>query len=224
MKTSLTQVALATTLLSALAFGLPAHAAEKAAPAGPASTQPAKKVIPPVAKKTALKAPSAQALSQDGYQAVRDMSMARVAIFQGDTQAASELLRRAERAIDVVDRAAAVRATDVKNVAVVIDSKLVVADNFVDTPKKRTHIAKANEHIAQGRSKEAHEELRLAEVDAALTQVLMPLDTTRRHLNAAITLLTAKQYYEANLALKAVEDGLLTETVAVRETLPPTAN
>lgn len=224
MKTRLTQIAFATTLLSALAVTLPAQAVEKAAAAAPAAAQPATKAIPPVAKKMAVKAPSAQALSQDGYQAARDISMARVAIFQGDTQAASELLQRATRSLDVVEKAAAVRKADVKTEAVVIDSQLVLADNFVDTPKKRTHIAKANEHFAQGRGKEAHEELRLAEVDASLTQVLMPLDTTRRHLNAASTLMSAKQYYEANLALKAVEDGLLIDTVAIRETALPTAN
>lgn len=36
--------------------------------------------------------------------------------------------------------------------------------------------------------------------------------------------MSAKQCCEANLALKAVEDGLLIDTVAIRETALPTAN
>ena len=214
MKTRFTQIALAAALLTGLAASLPALAADVAAPTvAPVAT----KAMPAVAKKLPAKAVSAQALSQDGYQTMRDISMARVAIFQGDTQVASELLQRATKSLDVVEKVAAARKDDVKSDAVVIDSQLVLADNFVETPVKRTHIGKANEHFAHGRSKEAREELRLAEVDASLSQVMMPLDATRRHLNAASTLVSGKQYYEANLALKAAQDGLLIETVAIDE-------
>lgn len=220
----------------ALALGLSTlgHAALVAAPAVPAtpaavtaapattSGPAAAKAVPPAVKKPTSHRTSDWTLSHDGYQTMRDIGMARIAIFQGDTQAATDLLQRATRALDVVDKVAVRRTADAKSDMVVIDGQIVVADNFVDTPKKRTHIAKANEHLTQGRAKEAHDELRLAEVDASMTQVLMPLDATRRHLNAATTLLTAKQYYEANLALKAAEDGLLIDTVAMSAAPVPT--
>ena len=53
----------------------------------------------------------------------------------------------------------------------------------------------------------------LAEVDIGFTRLLMPLDSTAKQITNAQTLLDQHKYYEANMALKAAEDGLNVETV-----------
>jgi len=45
----------------------------------------------------------------------------------------------------------------------------------------------------------------------------MPLKATAKHVDTAISLLKEHKYYEANLALKAAEDGLITDTVLLAE-------
>jgi YfdX protein len=48
----------------------------------------------------------------------------------------------------------------------------------------------------------------------------MPLTATQTHLHAAADLDSKKQYYEANLALKAVQDGLKIDTLSLVDTMP----
>ncbi|MEZ5702801.1 MAG: YfdX family protein [Burkholderiaceae bacterium] len=163
----------------------------------------------------------AMKLSEDGFNTMRDIRMARIAIFEGDTQNATNFVAQANQSLNAVDKAAAKETAQVKDDLLPIDGQIVVADNFIDTPAKRQHIGKANEHLKKGQPEMAQDELRLAEVDASFSRVLMPVDATRRHLNAAETLLKSDRFYEANLALKAAEDGLLVDTVAMSD-LPAT--
>ncbi len=189
-------------------------------------------------KTTAAKTLTAQdreltKLSQEGFQAMRNVRGARIAIFNGNTQVASDLLDKAKTSLDAARKEAPVYVVDVKTGMdgkivqdsksvdrldmIPIDGQIVLADNYIDTPAKKAHIDKANEHFAKGSGKEAREELRLAEVDASFSRVLMPLNATTRHVAEATKLIGAKQFYEANLALKAAEDGLLVDTVVLSE-------
>ncbi|MEJ8845639.1 YfdX family protein [Variovorax rhizosphaerae] len=183
------------------------------------------------------KAPTAeQALmkvSQDGYMAVRAARGARMDIFNGNIKGATDLLARANASLTAAKKDAPMFIVEVKTGMdgkvvkdttsvdranlVPIDGQIVLADNYIDTPAKRAHIDKANEHFSKGRAKEGRDELRLAEVDAAFTRVLMPIDATAKNVAEATRLLGEKKYYEANLALKAVEDGLRIDTVALSE-------
>ena len=94
-----------------------------------------------------------------------------------------------------------------------IDGDIAIADTFVPTPEKKKHIEKANEHLKAGHSKEALEELRLGEVDVVCTRVMLPLEATQKRVADAEKLANDHKYYEANLALKAAEDGLVVESV-----------
>ncbi|MGQ7098037.1 YfdX family protein, partial [Escherichia sp. SP-MK] len=72
-----------------------------------------------------------------------------------------------------------------------------------------------NEKMAKGDKKGAMEELRLAGVGVMENQYLMPLKQTRNALADAQKLLDKKQYYEANLALKGAEDGIIVDSEAL---------
>jgi hypothetical protein len=173
-------------------------------------------------------------LSQEGFQAMRAVHEARIAIFNGNPQGARDLLVKAKTSLDnaakdlpifVVDVKTGVKGKIVDDTRTVekldiipIDGQVVLADSFIDTPAKKAHIDKANEHIAKGRGKEATDELRLAEVDASFTRVLMPLQATTKRVAEANRLVGEQKYYEANLALKAAEDGLRVDSVLLSET------
>lgn len=88
-------------------------------------------------------------------------------------------------------------------------------ESYVATPEKEAAIKIANEKMAKGDKKGAMEELRLAGVGVMENQYLMPLKQTRNALADAQKLLDKKQYYEANLALKGAEDGIIVDSEAL---------
>ena len=120
---------------------------------------------------------------------------ARIAIFNGETKTADEMLDKAKKDLDAATKDAKTFAADNKAAdhekkaddksasdksdkmdMIPIDGEIAVADTFVPSPEKKKHIDKANEHLKAGRSKEAIEELRLGEVEVIFTRVLLPLE------------------------------------------------
>ncbi|MCC6870167.1 MAG: YfdX family protein [Burkholderiales bacterium] len=156
-------------------------------------------------------------LSQDGYSTMRAVRAARVAIFNGDIDAAKKLVD--EAGADVgrvkVDERALDKTTPGNWIP--IDGQLGVADDFVSTPQKAAHIASGNKKLQEGKVSEAMQEFKLAEVDINFSRVLMPLDATRRQVALASDLMKGQKYYEANMALKAAEDGLQFDSVTLIE-------
>lgn len=156
-------------------------------------------------------------LSQDGFSTMRAVRGARVAIFNGDVAAAKKLIDQA--GVDI----AKVKADEMTihkaspGNWVPIDGQLVVADNLVATPEKAAKIASGNKKLQEGKSAEAVQEFKLAEVDVGFSRLLMPMDATRRQISIASGLMTAQKFYEANMALKAAEDGLVLDRIAVVE-------
>ena len=206
-----------------------------AAGATPVLAQAAKDagVKPATAAKLKTEDRDLMKLSEDGFKSMRAVHQARLAIFNGEPKVAHDLLMGAQASLKstagdesifvaevktgmngkVVDDTKSVDKVDL----VPIDGQITLADSFVDTPAKKAHIAKANQNIAEGHGKQALDELKLAEVDASFTRVLMPLQVTSRRVDEASKLVDEKHYYEANLALKAAEDGLRIDTVALSE-------
>lgn len=207
------------------------------APSGVMAQQAAGQPVAPAADNAAARRAIDTRMSEDGFRAARDIRMARVAIFQGDTAGASRMVDAARQALDaaVMDGQKNFREVRPRGQTgavadtmlwIPIDGRLTVADDFVPTPEKQRHIAAANGHLAKGDHAKAMEALRLAEVDVGLSRVLMPLGATRARVESAGDLLRQGRYYEANLALKAAEDVLVvdTEILVARPTVAPTKN
>jgi hypothetical protein len=169
-------------------------------------------------------------VSDDGYSALRAIHIARIAIFNGDTKAADKMLDKAKQDLDEAAKDAQKFATDAKAAnagkkgdekksasdkmdMIPIDGEIAIADTFVPSNEKKKHIEKANEHLKSGHSKEAIEELRLGEVDVVFTRVLLPLESTKKRVAEAEKLADEHKYYEANLALKAAEDGVVIDAI-----------
>jgi hypothetical protein len=160
-------------------------------------------------------ATNAMKVSMDGFEAMRSIHAARVAIFNGDPKVCGEMLTKANE--DLIKAAKDETAAKMKTDSIAIDGSMALADTFVPSEKKAGHIAKANEHFKAGHSKEGLEELKLGEIDVSFTRILMPLEATKKRLATAIALANEHKYYECNLALKAAEDGIETDSVSLFE-------
>ena len=213
----------------------PKPAANTTAPAATTTAPAAADVAKADAKTEAKSEAKSEALSimrysEDGGRAIREIGAARVAIFNGDTKLASELITRAKASVAKAEqeaptfkvqteesgKAGAANET-VKAQMVPVDGDLVLAEDFVPTPDKRARIEKANEHFKNGNAKDALEELRLGDIAVMYTRAWMPLAAAAKHLDQAVKYMDAQKYYEANLSLKAIGDSITVDSVAINE-------
>jgi hypothetical protein len=153
--------------------------------------------------------------SEDGFGAMRDIHLARLAIFDADADAARNLVadaqsKLAEEANDwdaYLSASGSDGALDKKYI--VIDRTVGVAEDFLPSEEKSAAIDRANSHVGAGERTRVREELKLAGIDVTESQLLMPINTTLAHVGRAAMLLDQGSFYQANLALKAAEDGLV---------------
>lgn len=164
-------------------------------------------------------------VSSDGFEAMRNVRAARVALFNGDTEHAKAYVRQAQQALTKA-------ATDEKAVGtsrsgdpnlISIDGQLVVGEGYIGSPDKAAHLNRGERHLKDGNTQEAIEQLKLTEEDIGYTRLLMPLKETRSHVEDADRMMQKGDYFDANLALKSAEEGLAVETVMLVE-VPKQAN
>ncbi|EOX7175672.1 YfdX family protein, partial [Escherichia coli] len=160
---------------------------------------------------------------QRGMEIMDDMQYARLALFSGDTGTADRLINRAEDLLKSEDKTwETVVRKDKKtpqegDVYIIINSSLMLSEDFTVTSEKQKAIDEANKKLDKGDKKGAIEVLHLAGIDISETQWLMPLKQTQKKVNSAQKLMREGKYYEANLALKGAEDGVITDTVSLNE-------
>jgi len=155
-------------------------------------------------------------LSEDGYRAVHEITWARLAIFEGQTAEAEKLLVRAKaslgEAAKLADKLADKAKSNAGTTYIPIDAHLVIADDLVYTPEKAERLKKVNEHLKKGDLKSAVEELRGGDILINVAVALLPVESTLKAVDKAASLLAEGKYYEANLALKAADDGIIVES------------
>lgn len=173
-------------------------------------------------------------VSQDGFAAMRSIRAARVAIFNGEPEVANEMLNKAKTNLQTAYNDASSFFKNKKMMTkgktfgnnpqnakmdwIPIDGQVALAETYVPSPGKAEHITKANKFFKNGQSKEAIKELQLGEIDVNYTCVLMPWEATMKCVTEACQLADEHKYYEANLALKTAEDGLIIDSVSLMET------
>jgi hypothetical protein len=84
------------------------------------------------------------------------------------------------------------------------------------------HVDKANESFKKGDHATGLQELRLGEIDVNYTRWWLPIAPTETHLDQAIKLARESKYYEANLALKAIEDSVTIDSISFSDLTTPT--
>jgi hypothetical protein len=165
-------------------------------------------------------------VSEDALMSMRNLNSARLAIFNGMPERAQTYVDAAVTRIGATVEDADKYALDTKapkseDSYVPFDASLTVLDTFEPSEKKAEHIAKANEHLHKGENKKALEALKLGEIDVAVATSLVPVKFAKEHIEDAAKLVREGKYYEANLALKAVDDSVVVETYAV-DSVPKT--
>lgn len=170
-------------------------------------------------------------VSKEGLTAMRSVYMARVALNDGDYDAAKQNLRAASDALGQVrmdnpsvdvkedvkvgDKVVSTTKEHVQVDLVPISSQYRIVEDFSANPEKSEHIAKAHEHLKKGDTQAAISELKLVDTGVVFERIDMPLTATKQHVDTAIGLLNDGKYHDANLALKAAADGLQYHTISM---------
>ena len=207
MKRILTATALSLAMMSTFTW-----AADGATTAPAATTTVSANVL------TAQQAKEVAKVAQQGFNAMRDVQYARVSLFRGYPDVAQKLVDQAQTLLsdDSTNWKDFIKADKKTPLAgdnyVVINASISLAEDFVATPEKQKAIDSANAKFKKGDHKGAMEELGVGVTE---TQYLMPLKQTQQAVKKAQQLLKEGKYYEANLALKGAEEGIITDSVSL---------
>lgn len=203
---------------------------------------PAQATAPTAQQKEAVR--DLAKLSADGAIAFRALHLARVAIFDADPAAAKKLVADARAALAKaktdstafqkaeadfkmpkgMKAAPAAGSASTQPVAwLPIDGQLTLDEDFVSTPAKAAAVADANKSLEKGNRAEAIEKLRVADVKVMFAMALAPLDKTMADVDQAAKLLDGGKYYEANAALKKVEEGVRYDVIVATAQAPQAA-
>lgn len=211
-KSILSMAIVATFTTGLLAAGAPlASAAEKS----PATTKSTKQVET-TQDKDAIK------VSEDAAITMRNVHRARIALFDGQPQAAQTLVDAAVTRVKATMKDANKYAVDIKDKTkakagdtyVPFGTLFSLDEGFIPTNGKSKHIAKVGPHPRKGEKQNSQDSLELAGVGVDFTTQLVPVKLAEQHIQAASKLVNDGKYYQANLALKAVEDAVVMESVA----------
>jgi len=159
--------------------------------------------------------------SNDTMLTMRDLHEARVAIFNGDMDAARTHVDAARTRINSAVNEAETYATDVKKADqgdwyIPYDTSLAVVDTFQpENAKAAANDTKTGMHAKRNEQKNQQEQFRLNEQDIAVSAGLVPVKFAQEHITRASDLIAKGDYYQANLALKAVDDAVVIQTFAV---------
>ncbi|ELP5717481.1 YfdX family protein (plasmid) [Enterobacter asburiae] len=165
----------------------------------------------------------ADQIAIQGLNAIRDIQMARLDLFQGHIERAEALTNKASDLLteDSADWMKFARSDKKANLIddkyVAIDASIGISEDFISSPEKKEAIKRANKKMENGDRKGAVEQLRLAGISVVENVYLMPLKQTRNTVSQAQKLMAEHKYYEANLALKGAEDGIILDSAAMFE-------
>lgn len=161
----------------------------------------------------------------EAYKAIREIRAARIAIFNGTPEEAAKFADEAQKDLKVAQDSLTEHAlmtkqgTEAGNGYVPFDASMSLAEGFVPSDEKSSALEKANEHLSAGKKTEAVAALKLANIDVSVSAALLPAAKSLQHVEDAVKLIKEKKYYEANLALKAVEDSVIIESFDIN-TIP----
>jgi len=169
-------------------------------------------------------------LSQDGFAALRDIRLTRLAIFDGNTdqakqdiENASESLQKAQSDDSIYTKAesdlktpsgmtqahGSAQPADTTPIKwLPVDGAFALGEDYVATPEKTKAVSDADAQMKNGNHDQAMDTLKLAHVNVVFDVEVAPLEKTIAGVEKAKQLLDKGQYFEANQALKSVEGGM----------------
>lgn len=136
---------------------------------------------------------------------------ARVALFDGNIDAAKELITGASEKFD--DHAAkyVLKMPGDAGYGIPVDSGLQFAEGFQPTNAHTPAIAEAGQHAQNGDVETAVTIMTEAGIDLDVKVVVLPVATVTAQLKQALADIEAGHFHKANMALKAVETSVVVE-------------
>ena len=176
-------------------------------------------------------------VSDDALTFMRNVRGARLAIFNGTPDVAQTYVDAAESRVAATIKDADQYTLDIKpsdkqpdqqsnkdaEEYVPFNANLAVAETLEPSAETVKHITRANEHLRKGETKKAVEALKVGNIDVTVASEFVPLKLAKAHIDDAAKLMNEGKYYEANLALKAVEDAVVIQTFGVDAVPKPKA-
>ncbi|HHU7102015.1 TPA: YfdX family protein [Escherichia coli] len=162
-------------------------------------------------------------IAKIGNEAMQDVQLARVSLFNGDTKSAKKLLSDAQQKIndDKTDWTKFIKKDKKTPVDgdnyIVINASMSINEDYQASDEKTKAIKNANEKLKKGDKKGAIETLKLAGITIVENEVLMPLKQTRTDIQKAIALFDDGKYYQANLMLLSAEEGIILDSETIQE-------
>lgn len=163
--------------------------------------------------------------ADEAYRALRNIQAARLAIFEGTPDKAAGLAEGIYKDLQTAQENAGNtslptnKSSTGNDVYVPFDMSMSLAEGFQPTSEKEARLTEANGLLASGNSKQAAEVLKLANIDVTVSAALIPINASVQHAKDAVDLISNNQFYEANLALKAIEDSVVIEAYGI-DTIP----
>ncbi|MEJ8473249.1 YfdX family protein [Roseibium algae] len=192
--------------------------------AAEAAHQPAKTVQAQAATDKAI-AKDFLALSDDGMAAVGNVHAARMAIYNGDTEAAAKFLQTAQTLTANAEKDATtldkITKTDIPANGeaaarfIPLNAQISVEDDYALKPEATGHLQKANAAMKAGDTKAAIQHAALVDENVNYTYVSVPYDVLKTNVDKAAQDLKDQKFQNANLALKAVEDSIVFNQMTV---------
>lgn len=146
---------------------------------------------------------------------------ARLALFDNDVDTAKARLSEARAAFDAAEK----RLNDLTigdtedpvdpTAFLPFDMSMALTDHFVATEANKQALEKAYGLIQTGSPDDAVELLRLASIDVNVSAAMLPVVSASDALQRAQTSLDQGDYYQANLALKALEDSVIVRSFSI---------
>ena len=178
-------------------------------------------------------------LSIDGAAAYQDIGLARLAIYDGKTDAATKLVNDAVTSLshaksdDAVFTKAEADLTPPKTATaqaqkttipsttaiawVPVDGEFVLDETLTPSAAKTGAVHEANKHMRSGEPDKAKDVLKVASVDADYVMTVAPLAQTSQDVQKASQMLSDHKYYEASQQLRDAQSAVRYDSVTLQD-------
>lgn len=159
--------------------------------------------------------------ADEAMSALNDAHGARLALFDNDIETAKTRLSKAlSQFRNAEGDAKTLAMTDTENPStearfLPFDMSMALSETFQPSDQNTEALQKAGELMQSGKEDDAAEVLRAASIDVNVSAAMLPVTQTGDQLQEAQKLVDEGKYFEANLALKSIEDSVILRSFSI---------
>ncbi len=159
--------------------------------------------------------------ADEALTAVTGAHAARLALFENDIETAKTQLSQAHsKFLDAEKDAKSLAVADTENPRLEakylpFDMSMALSESFQPTAQNKEALKNAAELMQSGKADNAAEVLRAADIEVSVSAAMLPLAQTADQFDQAQKLVDEGKYFEANLALKSIEDSVIVRSFSI---------